>query len=81
MQQQGLRAIQPRSFVPRTTDSRHGKRICANLLLGQALLTAPNQVWISDIIYLPLVDGQWAYLGCCLDGPADVRQHRVHILA
>ena len=67
MQQQGLRAIQPRGFVPRTTDSRHGKRICANLLLGQALPTAPNLVWVSDITYLPLVDGQWAYLGSWMD--------------
>ncbi len=63
MQQQSLEVIQPRSFVPRTTNNRHGKRICANLLLGQPMPTMPNQVWVSDITYLPLVDGQWAYLG------------------
>ena len=28
---------------------------------------APNLVWISDITYLPLVNGQWAYLGGWLD--------------
>lgn len=67
MQQQSLKAIQPKSFVPRTTDSRHGKRICANLLLGQPMPTMPNQVWVSDITYLPLVDGQWAYLGSWMD--------------
>jgi len=67
MQQQGLVAIQPRSFVPRTTDSRHGKRICDNLLLGQPLPTRPNLVWVSNITYLPLVNGRWAYLGSWMD--------------
>jgi putative transposase len=67
MLQQGLVAIQPRSFVPRTTDSRHGKRICPNLLLDQPLPTRPNLVWVSDITYLPLVNGQWAYLGSWMD--------------
>lgn len=67
MQEQGLVAIQPKSFVPRTTDSRHGKRICANLLLGQPLPTAPDRVWVSDITYLPLVDGRWVYLGSWMD--------------
>ncbi len=67
MKQQGLVAIQPKSFVPRTTDSRHGKRISSNLLLGQPLPTAPNLVWVSDITYLPLVNGQWAYLASWMD--------------
>jgi putative transposase len=67
MKQQGLTAIQPKSFVPRTTDSRHGKRICPNLLLGQPLPKAPNLVWVSDITYLPLVSGQWGYLGSWMD--------------
>ncbi|MDJ1470861.1 IS3 family transposase [Xanthocytophaga flava] len=30
---EGLQAIQPKSFVPRTTDSAHGKRNSPNLLL------------------------------------------------
>lgn len=46
MRQQSLKAIQPKRFVPRTTDSRHGKRVCPNLLLGQPLTAAPNQVWV-----------------------------------
>ncbi len=35
MQEQGLKAIQPKSFVPKTTDSSHGKRVAENLLLNQ----------------------------------------------
>ena len=67
MQQQELIAIQPKSFVPRTTDSRHGKRLCQNLLLNEPRPVAPNRVWVSDITYLPLVGGEWAYLGTWMD--------------
>jgi transposase InsO family protein len=67
MQLQELRAIQPRSFVPRTTDSRHGLRACPNLLLGLGQPTRPDQAWVSDITYLPLAGGGWAYLASWLD--------------
>ena len=70
MKQAGLRAIQPKSFVPRTTDSRHGKGFWPNLLLNQTPPQAPNLAWVSDITYLPLVDGQWAYLATWLEWPA-----------
>lgn len=63
----GLQAIQPKSFVPRTTDSRHGKGYWPNLLLDQPMPTAPNLVWVSDITYLPLAHGEWAYLGSWMD--------------
>ena len=62
-----LQPIQPKSFVPRTTDSTHGKGFWPNLLLNQPLPQAPDRVWISDITYLPLVSGEWAYLGGWLD--------------
>jgi len=38
---------QPRSFVPRTTDSAPGVRAAPNLLLGQPAPMAPNQVWVG----------------------------------
>ncbi|MBC7570038.1 MAG: IS3 family transposase [Spirosoma sp.] len=44
-----LRPIQPRSFVPRTTDSRHTLGYSPNLLLDRPRPTDPNQVWVSDI--------------------------------
>ena len=38
-----------------------------NLLLDLPFPTAPNFVWVSDITYLPLVNGEWAYLGAWMD--------------
>lgn len=67
MRRLGLQAIQPKSFVPRTTDSMHGKGYWPNLLLDQSLPQAPNLVWVSDITYLPLVNGKWAYLATWMD--------------
>ena len=52
----GLRAIQPRSFVPRTTDSRHRLGFSPNLLLTYGWPTGPNQVWVSDITYIMLAN-------------------------
>ena len=66
MQAEGLRAIQPQSFVPRTTDSRHGGRMSPNLLSGLTV-ERPHQVFVSDITYLPLNAGTWAYLATWLD--------------
>jgi putative transposase len=66
LRQQQLRAIQPKSFVPRTTDSRHGQRMSPNLLAGLAV-SKPRQALVSDITYLPLHSGEWAYLATWLD--------------
>ena len=63
----GLQAIQPKSFVPRTTDSTHRRGYWPNLLLDQPLPKAPNLVWVSDITYLPLINGDWAYLATWMD--------------
>jgi putative transposase len=62
-----LQAIQPRSFVPKTTDSAHGRRNSPNLLLNEQeerlfKTSAPNQVWYSDITYLPMQGGGFTYL-------------------
>ena len=63
----GLKPIQPRSFVPRTTDSRHTLGYSPNLLLDRPRPTGPNQVWVSDITYIPLSTGKWLYLAVWVD--------------
>ncbi len=62
-----LQAIQPRSFVPRTTNSNHAGPYSPNLLLDRPAPTRPGEVLVGDITYLPLVNGDWAYLGGWLD--------------
>lgn len=63
----GLKAIQPKSFVPRTTDSRHPYPISPNLLKGQAFPARIDQVWVGDITFIPLQSGKWGYLAVWMD--------------
>jgi putative transposase len=62
MRRRGLHALQPKAFTPRTTDSTHGLRCAPNRLLNQPKPTQANKLWVSDITYLPLANGEWAYL-------------------
>jgi transposase InsO family protein len=62
MRRRGLHALQPKAFTSRTTDSTHGLQCAPNQLLNQPKHTQANQVWVSDITYLPLANGDWAYL-------------------
>jgi transposase InsO family protein len=62
MRRRGLYALQPKAFTPRTTDSTHGLRCAPNRLLNKPKPTQANRVWVSDITYLPLANGDWAYL-------------------
>jgi putative transposase len=71
MRTEGLRAIQPPKFILGTTDSKHGKGVCDNLLLNKPKPAGPNQVWVSDITYMPLKGGKWAYLATCGAARAD----------
>ncbi len=49
-----------------TTDSRHTLPVASNLLNRQFNVSAPNQVWVSDITYIPTQEG-WLYLATTLD--------------
>jgi transposase InsO family protein len=68
MGRNGLRAKQPKRFVPRTTQSDPRKRRSPNLLLEMAFeQLAPNQVWVADITYLPAAGGRHYYLSVWMD--------------
>lgn len=66
MGQMGLNAIQPKSFKPRTTDSRHTLGYSPNLLVDGVDLDGVNQVWVGDITYIAL-QNQFAYLALLMD--------------
>lgn len=65
MRERGLKAIQPKTNVPTTSDGRADKP-SPNLLLDQALPAAPDQVWAGDITYIPTSAG-WLYLAVVID--------------
>ena len=63
----GLQAIQPKSYRPRTTDSRHRLGYSPNLLLTSPPPSGINQIWVGDITYIPLENGSFLYLAILLD--------------
>lgn len=63
----GLRAIQPKSFVPKTTQSHPNLRRSPNLLLEREPAQGPDEVYVGDITYLPLVNGKFAYMATFQD--------------
>ena len=67
MRESGLKAKYPRSFRPRTTDSR-GVKASPNLLkdTDNTALTA-GEVLVGDITYLPLTNGRFCYLAMFQD--------------
>lgn len=67
MKTQGLRAIQPKSFVPKTTASRHRLGYSPNLLLDAGDPARPDRIWVGDISYLPLRGGGFCYLAALMD--------------
>jgi putative transposase len=55
----GMRCKQVKKFKA-TTDSNHTLPVAQNLLGQQFQTTAPNEVWVSDITYVPTGEG-WLY--------------------
>jgi transposase InsO family protein len=50
MHEDNLLCLRARPFVPRTTDSRHGFAIVANLT-RRLVPTGLDQIWVADITY------------------------------
>jgi putative transposase len=65
MKERGLKAIQPKTYVPKTSDGRADKP-SLNLLLDQPLPVQPDQVWAGDITFIPTSAG-WLYLAVIID--------------
>src|SRR5262249_61133092 len=63
----GGHSIQPRSFRPRTTQSRHPLGSSPNLLLEAAPPGGINQVWLGDITFVALAGARFAYLALLMD--------------
>ena len=67
LKSQGLRAIQPKSFKPKTTDSRHHLGYNDNLLADRPGPSGVNEIWVGDITYIPLRTGRFGYTAFLLD--------------
>jgi len=63
----GLKAIQPKSFTPRTTQSLHRLGYSPNLLLNLELLLQPHRLWVGDITYIPIHGVGFGYLAVLMD--------------
>ena len=67
----GIRCKQKRKFKA-TTYSKHGLPVAENLLAQHFQAGEPNQVWVTDITYIPTDEG-WLYLA----GHKDLFTHEI----
>jgi len=65
MKKEGLRSRTMKKSR-QTTNSNHSFSIYENVLNQEFAATAPHQVWMSDITYIPTHEG-WVYLASIMD--------------
>jgi transposase InsO family protein len=66
MRQEGLQGRSSRPRKVRTTDSDHAEPIAPNLLLNRGDPTKIDEVWVTDITYIPTAQG-WLFLAAVMD--------------
>lgn len=66
MRSEGLRSIVCKKFRGATTDSKHSLPVVLNHLNRDFEATEPGQKWVSDITYIPTLQG-WLYLTIIMD--------------
>jgi transposase InsO family protein len=66
MRASGLQGRSRRRFRVVTTDSRHNEPIAPNHLAQAPAPSGPDQVWVTDITYIPTDEG-WLYVAGVLD--------------
>ena len=67
LKEQGLRAIQPKSYVPKTTKGQHKLGYSPNLLCEAQKPAEIDEIWVGDITYIPLLGGAFCYLALLMD--------------
>ena len=66
MQEEGISGRQKGRHRVQTTDSHHDEPIAPNRLAEAPKPTAPNQLWVADITYIPTQEG-WLFVAAILD--------------
>lgn len=66
MRQEQLQPLQKRRFVPRTTVADKTSTPAPNHLLERPAPASLNEVWVTDITYIPTAEG-WLYLAAEMD--------------
>jgi transposase InsO family protein len=67
MKEHGIQGRRRKAYRPKTTDSDHQEPVAPNRLAERkGQIDGPDQVWASDITYIPTREG-WLYLASVMD--------------